>query len=73
MSKMTQNSEIMRFMQENGSITQIQAADEFGCYRLSARIYDLRAAGYNIKTDIITKRGRYGGVINYAKYSLIDA
>ena len=68
----TQKDMILRFMQENGSITQLQAAEEFGCWRLSARIWDLRADGHIIKTTKVTKKNRYGKVITFAQYSLCD-
>ena len=59
---------ILRYMRENGSITQMDAYEHlYGvkCTRLSGRIKDLRSAGYNIvpvmedhpKTG--TRYGRY--------------
>ncbi|MBR7150413.1 MAG: helix-turn-helix domain-containing protein [Oscillospiraceae bacterium] len=69
---MTQADMILQFLQENGSITQAQAVEEFGCYRLGARIWDLKAAGHSIKRDFVTKKNRYGKAISFAKYSLMD-
>lgn len=46
------------------TIDHSYANDVFGCSRISARIYDLRKAGYNIKTlDAVD-----GG---YAQYKLV--
>lgn len=39
---MTQCDRILQYMQEVGPITQLDAAREFGCWRLGARIWDLR-------------------------------
>ena len=68
----TQCDMILRYMQDNGSITQIEAASEIGCYRLSGRIYDLRAMGYEIKKEMQTKKNRYGRAVSFAKYSLLE-
>ena len=61
---------ILRYMQENGSITQMEAAQEFGCWRLAARIADLRRAGHAIKSDMVSQKNRYGKPISFARYSL---
>jgi len=37
-------------LEKGRSITPIQALDMFGCFRLGARIWDLRKAGYDIET-----------------------
>lgn len=67
---LTQKAMILRFMQENGSITQIEAA-ELGCWRLGARIWDLKADGYDIRKEMVTKTNRYGKRVAFAKYSLV--
>lgn len=67
---MTQTEMILRYMQENGSITQAEAVSEFGCYRLGARIFDLKAAGHQITKEIITSRNRFGHSVSFAKYNL---
>lgn len=36
------------------SITQLDALNMFGCFRLAARIADIRDQGLNIVTDMIT-------------------
>lgn len=67
---MTQNEMILTHLQENGEITPLDAMREFGCMRLSARIADLRAQGYEIESNVKTTRNRYGHCTNYAVYSL---
>lgn len=69
---LTQKEMILRFMRDFGSITQLQAAEEFGCYRLSARIWDLKADGYSIKSEIMTRKNRYGKTVPFAKYTLVE-
>jgi hypothetical protein len=49
----SQNNLIKAWLMNGRSITPLQALDMFGCFRLSARIDNLRKAGMNIKTDLI--------------------
>lgn len=49
--KETQCQKILRYMKQNGGITQMDAMEHFRCYRLAARIADLRTRGYSIITD----------------------
>ena len=44
----------LAYMEEHGSITPMEALDSFGCYRLGARIWDLRHDGYDIETEMVT-------------------
>ena len=67
---MTQTEEILEYMRKHGSITQLEAAKELGCFRLGARIWDLRKEGYYIKSQPIAIRNRKGKNIRFAKYSL---
>lgn len=48
-----------------------EAARLFGCYRLSARIHDLKEAGHDIKTTMKVGKKPNGNVCNYAEYTLI--
>ena len=57
---------IMEQLKANGYITPLDAL-RFGCYRLSARIYDLRRDGHNIITD---DKDADGNPVNYAIYRL---
>ena len=62
---------VYRFMQEFGEITP-QDAMRFGCYRLAARIADLRKRGVAINRkmrDVITMDGTKARV---AAYSLAE-
>jgi len=45
----TQKNQIREHLLSGRTITPIQALDLYGCFRLSARIYDLRETGMNIK------------------------
>lgn len=69
---MTQCDMILRFMQENGGITQLEAAQEFGCFRLSGRIYDLKQRGVRIGRTMVSRKNRYGKSIAFARYSILE-
>lgn len=67
---MTQCDMILRYMEEEGSITPVDALREFGCFRLGARIYDLRKRGVDIIKTPETRENRYGKRVCYARYSV---
>ena len=70
---MTQCDRILEYMETVGPITQLDAAREFGCYRLGARIWDLKAQGVSIKSETVTGKNRYGERTCFARYSLEHA
>jgi len=47
-SKGTQSSAILDYMLSGHAITPLEALDLFGCFRLGARIWDLRREGHEI-------------------------
>ena len=67
---MTQTEKILKYMESGKGITQAEAVTEFGCYRLSARISDLRHEGYDISRDMVTRKNRYGEPVTFARYKL---
>ncbi len=71
--KETHAQRILRYMKEFGSIDPIQALRDVGCYRLGARIKDLRDSGYTIITERETKKNRYGEPATFARYRLRGA
>lgn len=68
--KDTQTERILQYMQDYGSITQMDALREFGCMRLASRISDLKRKGYGIEKTQIAGVNRYGETTHYASYSL---
>ena len=62
----SQTDAILRHLQVEGSITPIKALERYGCFRLAARISDLRAQGHPIVTDTVTRNGK-----SYASYRLV--
>lgn len=70
--KRTQCKEILLYMQTRGPITQAEAIKYIGCYRLSARIWDLRHAGHAITTTRKKARNRRGQFVTFAAYKLAE-
>lgn len=64
--KATQKMKILAHLRTHGSITAEEAM-RFRCFRLAARIADLRSDGYDIVTD---NRDGEGNTVNYAIYRL---
>ena len=62
---MTQTTLILRSLRLRGTITPLEALEEVGCFRLAARISDLRAEGYPIVTEWVESGGK-----RYARYRL---
>jgi hypothetical protein len=47
-------------MLERGPVTAIDALQQAGCFRLAARIADLRASGHDIHTEtVVTPTGKH--------------
>lgn len=70
--KTTQCEKIVEYMKEHGSITQIQAFVDIGCFRLASRISDLKKQGYAIRSEMVKVKNRYDEDVQVAKYSLVE-
>lgn len=62
----SQCKKILAYLKEGNGITSAIAVDKFRCYRLAARISDLKKQGNNIATKMVGK-----GFGSYAEYHLI--
>lgn len=51
----TQTQKILQHLQSGKPLTPITALNKFGCFRLAARISDLRKDGHTIFTQTVTK------------------
>lgn len=67
---MTQCEKILKYMQEHREgITPADAIENFKCFRLAARISDLKCRGHKI-TSTLVKEERGGVKIQYSRYTL---
>lgn len=64
---MSQSAKILTHLRRR-PLTSMQAIQKWGCTRLAARIADLRAQGYKITTETVTKDGK-----SWARYRLESA
>lgn len=62
---------ILQYMREKGGITQAEAVKELGCYRLGARIWDLKHDGHLILKVDREAETRYGKTARFAEYRLV--
>ena len=62
----TQSAKVLYHLQNYGPLTAIEALELFACFRLAARINDLKEAGHDIQMEM--KRLKNGKKI--AVYSL---
>lgn len=69
--KTTQCEKILQYIENEGSITPLDALREFGCMRLASRITDLKRKGYPITREMETSKNRAGEPVRYARYSLV--
>ncbi len=63
---MTQTEMIRAHLEAGREITPIDALEQYGCFRLAARINDLRKAGLPIETLTEQRNGKA-----WAKYRLV--
>lgn len=68
---MTQCEQVIRHMEESGSITSLEAMQEYGIMRLASRITDLKKAGIPIHRDMVSQKNRYGETVTFARCSII--
>lgn len=57
MKPKAQEAKILRDLKRGYKITPITALNNYGCFRLSARIHALREAGHDISTTLIAIDG----------------
>jgi len=62
---MSQNHAILAHLQR-APITPLTALEVYGCFRLAARISDLRSSGHKIATEWVRK-----GEKRFARYRLV--
>jgi hypothetical protein len=69
MKKDTQTVRILRYIEDHGSITALEAMRDLGCYRLAARVHDLKREGVELKRDFVGVQNRYGEYTTIARYT----
>ena len=67
---LTQCDCVIRHLKDYGSITSLEAMQEYGIMRLASRINDLKRLGYDINAVMESAKNRYGEPTSYARYYL---
>lgn len=50
---MSQTQQILNHLRSGKHITPLEALNRFGCFRLGARIHELKEAGYRIRSRMV--------------------
>lgn len=66
--KTTQCERVLKYIEDFGSITSLQAVSDLGCMRLASRINDLKRMGIPIRKRSASATNRYGEKVYFAEY-----
>ena len=68
--KPSQNQRILDYIEQFGSITQLDAMKDLGVMRLASRVSDLKRLGYPITSTIETVENRFGEKVHIKRYRM---
>lgn len=54
----SQGEQILKHLRAGNALTPLDALHKFGCFRLGARIWDLKREGHSIQTKIVEIKGK---------------
>tara|TARA_B100001094_G_C17786202_1_gene602123 strand:- start:376 stop:612 length:237 start_codon:yes stop_codon:yes gene_type:complete len=66
--QLTHYTRLLSYLKEFGKITSLQAIRDLGNTRLSATIFELRKDGYNISSEDLIVRNRWGNNTTVSLY-----
>lgn len=69
---MTQCEMVLDHLKTVGGITAAEAMQQYGIYRLAARIADLKKRGHSIETKSEKSTNRFGKEVRFERYFLSD-
>ena len=67
---MTQTEKIVRHLEAFGSITSLEAMQEYGIMRLASRVSALKKSGLPVRSELVRGENRFREPTCYARYSL---
>jgi hypothetical protein len=65
---MTQHEAILKYIDDYGSITPMQAFSDLGVTKLATRVSEMKKKGYKFEITEIEATTRYGKKVRYCKY-----
>ena len=69
---MTQNQRVIAYLEQFGSITQLEALRDLGIMRLASRISDLKKQGYTIESTTEAVQNRWEETCHIKRYRLVE-
>lgn len=60
-----QEQMILKHLQRGRGLTPLQALEKWGCFRLGARVFELKQQGHKIKTEMVKRNGK-----RFARYTM---
>lgn len=69
-SKPTQAQRVLDYIEQFGSITQLEALRDLGVMRLASRISELRKQGFPIESDVETVKNHFEEKTYIKRYRL---
>ena len=70
--KMTQIELIDQYIKDFGSITILDAVRDLGIMKFTARISNMRAAGYPLHGEWEESKNRYGKPVRYKRFTYVN-
>lgn len=67
MDVLSQEQQILNHLRSGKTLTALEALRRFGCFRLGARVFDLKQAGYDIRSALVEIDGK-----RVAKYRMVN-
>ena len=67
--KVNQHQLILKYIEDFGSITPMQAIFDLGITKLATRISEMRKDGIQFQIDTVKSKNRYSKTVRFAKYS----
>jgi hypothetical protein len=64
----TQNKRLLYYLHTHDGVTQLEALNELGIFRLASRISDLRRQGEDISSEMVTVNNRFGEKVRIKRY-----
>ena len=70
--EVTQKDRVLEYIKRTGSITAYEAIKDLGILQLSARLVELEHEGYSFSKKPETAINRFGEIVHYIRYGLME-
>ena len=67
---MNQRNQILKYLEEFGSISDYEAVVDLGILQFGARLKELREQGYVFSSECVKKKNRYNKPVRFKRYRL---